>query len=150
MSNFADPPGSRAMTKVKIIILLMLGVAILLLTARREGVPVFAISHENSAVSVPRWNGKTIVVTEKTGEHTDTGETPEPPPRLKPLFFQPIPINESDYELLLTIPGVGPSTATEILKTRMAEGSFDSADDLVKVKGIGAKKKEHLRAYVTF
>lgn len=138
------------MTKDKTIILLLLGAVIVCLQLRQLQEPASAVSQGTVSVFVPQWNGKTVIMTKKSGGKTTTADTLEPPARLKPLFFQPLPINECDYRLLLTIPGVGPSTATEILKTRRADGSFDSADDLLKVKGIGPKKKEHLRRYVTF
>jgi len=149
---FTNPSGPDAMTKSqdKIIIVLLLGVVILISSARLERGPFFAVSPRHNEVVVPRWNGTSIVMAEETGKRVKGEETLELPPHLNPLFFQPIPINASDYELLLTIPGVGPATATEILKTRRAKGNFDNADDLLEVRGIGAKKKEHLQHYVTF
>ena len=140
------------MTKLqdKIIIVLLLGVVALLLSARLERGPTFAVSPGYNEAVVPRWNGTSIIMTEGNEKWVKRGDIPELPPHLNPLFFQPIPINASDYQLLLTIPGVGPATATEILKTRRANGNFNSADDLLEVKGIGAKKKQVLRRHVTF
>jgi len=140
---------SRAMTKDKIIILLLLGGVICLLSAKQEHERGSAVFHDHEPVYVLGWNGTSAIMTEEQGRAVSSGAA-EPPAHLKPLFFQPIPINESDYELLLTIPGVGPATAKEIIKTRMAEYGFGSAEDLLRVHGIGAKKKEYLRQYVTF
>ena len=50
---------------------------------------------------------------------------------------------------LQTINGIGPSTAEKIIRYRTSKGAFKSIDDLKKVNGIGDKKLEKLRPYVT-
>jgi competence ComEA-like helix-hairpin-helix protein len=46
-------------------------------------------------------------------------------------------------------PGIGPPTADEILKMRKSYGPFKSVDDLRAIKGIGPKRMEKMRRYVT-
>lgn len=141
------------MTKDKIIILLLLGGVICLTSGKPEHFRGTGAVRDHEVIYVLGWNGTSLIMTEENKGRAVTADdagAAEPPPYLKPLFFQPIPINESDYELLLTIPGVGPATAREIIKTRIAANGLRSAEDLLKVNGIGAKKKEHLRQYVTF
>ena len=58
-------------------------------------------------------------------------------------------INTADAAELMTLPGIGPKTADSIIDYRSNVGSFASVDDLMKVKGIGAKKLEKLRPYLT-
>jgi len=50
---------------------------------------------------------------------------------------------------LQQVPGIGPSTADKILKMRKSYGQFKSVDDLRAIKGIGAKRMEKMRKYVT-
>ena len=54
------------------------------------------------------------------------------------LFAAPVNINTADAKTLAAnIKGVGNKKAEEIVQYRDKHGPFKSADDLVKVKGIG-------------
>ena len=54
------------------------------------------------------------------------------------LFAAPVNINTADAKTLAAnINGVGNKKAEEIVQYRDKHGPFKSADDLVKVKGIG-------------
>lgn len=70
------------------------------------------------------------------------------PARLAPLFFQPIPINQADAELLTTIPGIGPVFARRIIAFRGQQGRITSIDELDAVKGIGPAKLKILKAHL--
>jgi competence protein ComEA len=48
-------------------------------------------------------------------------------------------INTADAEQLTSLPGVGIKKAQQIVKYRELNGDFKSVDELVNVKGIGAK-----------
>jgi competence protein ComEA len=61
----------------------------------------------------------------------------------------PININTAGSSDLKQVPGIGPSTAQKILDTRKSYGSFKSVDDLLSIKGIGPKKLEKMRKYLT-
>src|SRR5512143_759210 len=56
-----------------------------------------------------------------------------------------VDINTADQKALESLPGVGPSTAKEIVKGR----PYKSVDDLANVKGIGKSKLEKIRPLVT-
>lgn len=58
-------------------------------------------------------------------------------------------INTASEADLDALPGIGPSTAKKIVADRTANGSFKSIDDLSRVSGIGDKKLEALRDYIT-
>jgi comEA protein len=60
-----------------------------------------------------------------------------------------ININTATAEDLGRLPGVGPATAQRIIEFRVRHGRFTSVEELTKVKGIGPKKLEKLRPYVT-
>ena len=70
-----------------------------------------------------------------------SGAKPEPAPGS-------VSLNGSDAAGLQALPGVGPATADRILEYRKAHGRFSSVDELLAVKGIGAKKLEKLRKYL--
>jgi comEA protein len=61
----------------------------------------------------------------------------------------PINLNTASATDLQQVPGIGPSTAQKILDTRKSYGAFKSVDDLLAIKGIGPKKLEKMRKYLT-
>ena len=60
-----------------------------------------------------------------------------------------ININQANSEELQKIPGVGPSTATNILNYRKKNGKFKTLEDLKKVSGISDTKLEAMREYIS-
>lgn len=61
---------------------------------------------------------------------------------------QPISLSMATAEQLESVPGIGPATAQKILDYRQAHGGFASVDELLAVKGIGAKKLDTMRKYL--
>lgn len=57
-------------------------------------------------------------------------------------------INTADAAALSLLPGVGPSTAGRIVEFRTENGDFESATDLMLVRGIGERTFERMRSYV--
>lgn len=60
-----------------------------------------------------------------------------------------ISINKATIEELITLPGIGEKTALKIIEYRETYGSFWSIEDLKNVKGIGDKKFEKLKDYIS-
>ena len=58
-------------------------------------------------------------------------------------------INQADQKQLESIAGIGPSMAKRIIEYRNSNGFFGSIDELMNVKGIGAKKFDKIKTYVT-
>ncbi|HWY05491.1 MAG TPA: helix-hairpin-helix domain-containing protein [Candidatus Acidoferrales bacterium] len=61
----------------------------------------------------------------------------------------PINLNTASATDLQQVPGIGPSTAQKILDTRKSYGAFKTVDDLLAIKGIGPKKLDKMRKYLT-
>jgi comEA protein len=61
----------------------------------------------------------------------------------------PINLNTASAAQLEEVPGIGPVTAEKILKMRKTYGPFKSVDDLRAIKGIGPKRLEKMRKYLT-
>lgn len=61
----------------------------------------------------------------------------------------PVNLNAANSEELQLVPGIGPSTADKILQMRKSYGAFKSVDDLLAIKGIGPKRLEKMRKYLT-
>src|SRR5579859_3420050 len=61
----------------------------------------------------------------------------------------PINLNTATSDELQQVPGIGPVIAEKILQMRKAYGPFKSVDDLRAIKGIGPKRLEKMRKYLT-
>ncbi len=59
----------------------------------------------------------------------------------------PMALNTVTADDLTRVDGIGKKTAAMIIETRNEMGGFKSVDDLLEVKGIGAKKNEKFRKY---
>ena len=70
------------------------------------------------------------------------GTTKKPPPK-------PVNINTASSTELQTVPGIGPAAAEKILQMRKSHGTFKSVDDLLSIRGIGPKRLEKMRKYLT-
>jgi competence ComEA-like helix-hairpin-helix protein len=63
--------------------------------------------------------------------------------------LQPVNLNTATALELQQVPGIAPSTADKILKMRKSCGQVKSGDDLRAIKGIGPKRMEKMRKYLT-
>jgi competence ComEA-like helix-hairpin-helix protein len=63
--------------------------------------------------------------------------------------LKPINLNSASSEQLQEVPGIGPATAEKILHMRKAHGPFNSVDDLLAIRGIGRKRLDKMRKYLT-
>ncbi|MGC1484656.1 MAG: helix-hairpin-helix domain-containing protein [Candidatus Acidiferrum sp.] len=61
----------------------------------------------------------------------------------------PINLNTATSDELQLVPGIGPVTAEKILQMRKSYGPFKSVDDLRAIRGIGPKRLEKMRKYLT-
>src|SRR5215469_17638451 len=72
-----------------------------------------------------------------------TSATTKKPP------LKPININTANSEELQQVPGIGPATAQKILQMRKSYGLFKSVDDLLAIRGLGQKRLNKMRKYLT-
>lgn len=73
------------------------------------------------------------------------GLTPE---RLRLIGLQ-LDLNSATVEDLSRVKGIGPRLAPDVIKLREKIGRFKSVDELLMVRGMGAKKLESARKYLT-
>jgi len=62
---------------------------------------------------------------------------------------RPVNLNTATSEELQQVPGIGPATAGKILQMRKTYGPFKSVDDLLAIRGLGPKRLEKMRKYLT-
>jgi competence protein ComEA len=65
------------------------------------------------------------------------------------VFSIPLNLNHVSVEELCLIPGVGESLAQEIIAHREKRKGFRSVDELRNVKGIGEKKYNAIKGFLT-
>ena len=63
--------------------------------------------------------------------------------------LKPINLNSATSDELQQVPGIGPATADKILQMRKSYGPFKSVDDLLAIRGIGKKRLDKMRKYLT-
>ena len=63
--------------------------------------------------------------------------------------LKPVNINTATSEELQQVPGIGPATAEKILQMRKSYGAFKSVDDLLAIRGLGTKRLEKIRKFLT-
>ncbi len=61
----------------------------------------------------------------------------------------PVSLSKATADDLMSIPGIGPVTAQAIIDYRTQNGAFKEVDELIAIRGIGAKKLERVRPYLT-
>lgn len=62
---------------------------------------------------------------------------------------KPVNINTASSEELQQVPGIGPATAQKIWQMRKSYGPFKSVDDLLAIRGLGEKRLNKMRKYLT-
>ena len=72
------------------------------------------------------------------------------PAKLTPLLFVAMPINSADTDMLMTVKGIGPALAEDIVLYRHQFGPFTSSTDLLNLHGIGPKRAANFATVFTF
>ena len=62
---------------------------------------------------------------------------------------RPVNIDTASSEELQQVPGIGPATAQKILQMRKSYGPFKSVDDLLAIRGLGQKRLDKMRKFLT-
>jgi len=61
----------------------------------------------------------------------------------------PIDINKADAEDFINLPGIGDKLASQIINYRNLHGDFNTAEELMNVKGVGESKFEAIKDMIT-
>ncbi|MFA7361651.1 MAG: helix-hairpin-helix domain-containing protein [Candidatus Kapaibacterium sp.] len=106
--------------------------------SQNSGMQINDTNPLNSSTIVP---DDTIKTTDSKGKtKTKKGEN---------LAEKSININTAAKDQLVQLPGVGNSTADKIIEYRETHGSFKRIEDIMKIKGIGQKKFDKMKAFIT-
>ncbi len=102
--------------------------------------PDFTVSNDENTDTQP------AVTQSVTSEPMDSDETPEKEIESVPEIIN---INTAGLAELQTLDGIGPTYAGRIIEYREANGGFKTIEELINIKGIGEKRLEAIRPYVT-
>ncbi len=135
-------------------VLLFLGIVfwcwLLLVFFQEKRVFLFQQGAPQPPVAI-HWNGRVLRATQLDTQWAGQGgHLSQIPAAITPFFFQPIPINSADGELLSTVNGIGPKLAQQIIDTRTANGPFVTASDLLAVPGIGPSRIRQFAPHFSF
>lgn len=85
-----------------------------------------------------------------TGDALRKRRTPRSATEQPTLVTVPVDVDRADSAALERLPRIGPALAARIIADRVSRGAFGSIEGLQRVRGIGPKLGDGLRAHVTF
>lgn len=110
-----------------------------------DSVNLAQLLEDGVQVYVPR-RGESVVVEGRVGA---VESSPAPARARSEGSTGRININTATAEQLESLPGIGPVTARAIVEYRRQNGGFHSVEELLEVRGIGEKRLEQIRPFVT-
>jgi len=88
----------------------------------------------------PQGGGQSVNVSGQAGQGQSQGQANDQ---------SKVNINTADEKSLEAIPGVGPATAKKIVDYRTKQGKFNATEDIKNVSGIGDKKFESMKDFIS-
>jgi len=104
------------------------------------------------AVATLRAHDKSAAVTISSGLSPNSEQLGAPVPAAQMPSASPelhVNINTAETRELCLLPGIGETIAARIVDYRKAHGLFNNTDEIMNVSGIGAKKYEEIKDYIT-
>jgi len=90
-----------------------------------------------------------LIETVKNSAHSDKKHTATQTNSSSALQNIKININHAPADSLELLPGIGPKYATQIVQYRLANGNFDSIEELTEIPGIGPKTIAKIGQFLT-
>lgn len=140
-SSSDNPPDNRLWA------ILFIAVSILM-TAFLRHVENENVAREVRAQMTLHANGRELAWLPEEAVHD--GKPPAVPAEFTPFFFAKVPVNSAGMDILQTLPGIGPGMAERIIEFRTAHGPIRSPETFLRIPGIGSKRYESLRPYISF
>ena len=115
----------------------------------------FTDNANDSSVNLARVlsDGEQVSVASKNSSNINTGDVDSSVSEISPNSSNSAPnkinINTASAEELMTLDGIGEATAEKIITYRQEQGSFKSIDEIKEVSGIGDKKYEAIKDFIT-
>lgn len=70
--------------------------------------------------------------------------------QFSPFLFTAMPINSANKDMIMTVDGIGPALADDIIAYRRQFGHFTSSTELLNLPGIGPKRAAKFSSAFTF
>lgn len=114
----------------------------------REGSITTSLDSTNQKDSISNANENELTLKLKAAEDTLKTKGKKKSKKEENLKPKSININTATKEILITLPGIGESTAEKIIKYRELHNGFKKIEHIMKVKGIGKKKFENMKEFI--
>lgn len=124
----------------------VIGIAIHLIRERAGVAEGISISASNQDARNFRTRGEKVDSTYFAARKKEKEESDAP---VTATEKQRINLNSATLEDLMTLPKIGEVTANRIIEYRATHGGFISIEELINVKGIGAKTLERIKNEVS-
>ncbi len=108
-----------------------------------DGARIYVPSRQESAASASSASTQNGAANSSGGKSSSSAE------KLRNPGDGTVNINRASESDMQRLPGVGPSTAAKIIEFRGQIGHFTSVDQLDEVKGIGPKKLQKMRPFIS-
>lgn len=100
------------------------------------------------ATATPDGTAAIIVEHQPVVEETTDTETADSPEQ-SDAAQEKVNVNTADLETLMTLPGIGETLAQRIIDYRETYGPFTAPEDLTEVSGIGEKRLDAIRDFIS-
>lgn len=113
---------------------------------KKSLITILAITAAGMCVLLGIFIGRNLLPTYYFRPHT---QADIPQSQTEPVETGKININTATKEELMQLPGIGETTADNIISYREEHGSFGSVEDLLEIRGIGYGTLNNIRNYIT-
>ncbi len=138
---YEDRAGMKSLLFKLGLLIVAMGVSLWTIAGSRPSDPIAAVADERLVETLPRTPG----LHEQTSQIQQVASQTRVTQQSQLL----LDLNQASAEELEGLPGIGAVLAQRVIAFRTSAGGFRTIEDLREVKGIGSKKFDRIKSFVT-